>query len=229
MRFESVGRRVRLFLGREPDDVPAEVDTPPPSRALPPEHEFIAYAEDCLLLGHIRLDAARLTDLLNDHEEYELVDVTVMDLVGERAVAVQTTLVTRDELLLVHALGPRGDRGRRLRTRQHPVALQVGPYHVRGYLHALPGSDPVASFRHRKPMIPLTEAWIEYDEGKIRQRRRVATLVVNRHQVDWIVEALDEEVELPDIPLQSEHGPLLKDFTGQLLTLGDPSGRQGEA
>lgn len=221
MRFESIGRRVRLFLGAAQEERPSA--PPPPDRppAPPPEHEFIAYAEDCLLLGHIRLDAARLTDLLNDHEEFELIDVTVVDLAGERAIDVKTTLVTRDELLLVHALGPRGDRARRLRTRQHPVGLQVGPYHVRGYLHALPGSDAVASFRHRKPMVPLTEAWVEYDEGRVRQRRRVSTLIVNRHQVDWIVEALDDEVEMPDIPLQAERGPLLKDFTGQVWTFDE--------
>jgi hypothetical protein len=95
--------------------------------------------------------------------------------------------------------------------------MQLGPYHVRGYLHAQPGSDAVASFRRRTPMVPLTDAWVEYYQGTTRQRRRVTTLVVNRHQVDWIVEAVDEEVEMPDIPLAAAKGPLVKDFTGQVL------------
>jgi hypothetical protein len=88
---------------------------------------------------------------------------------------------------------------------------------VRGYIHALPGSDPIAGFRRRRPMVPLTDAWIDYSVGKTRQRRRVETLIVNRHLVDWIVAAIDDEVEMPDIPLSAyPQGPLLKDFTGRI-------------
>jgi hypothetical protein len=42
-------------------------------------------------------------------------------------------------------------------------------------------------------------------------------VLVNREQMDWIVPALDEEVEVPDLPLAYERGPLLKDFTGALF------------
>jgi hypothetical protein len=66
-------------------------------------------------------------------------------------------------------------------------------------------------------MVPLTEAWIEYVSGKTRQRRRVGTLIVNRQLVDWIVPAIDDEVEMPEIPLSAyPQGPLLKDFTDQV-------------
>lgn len=42
-------------------------------------------------------------------------------------------------------------------------------------------------------------------------------MIVNRQMIDWIVEAIDDEVEMPDIPLSAyPKGPLLKDFTGQL-------------
>jgi hypothetical protein len=178
--------------------------------------EFVAYAVDCVLSGYVRLDSDRLTDLLNDHEEFQLVDVFVQDF-ADKGIQVADMIVRRDELLLVHAVGPRGDRGRRTRTRQHPVAIQVGPYHVRGYIHALPGSDPIAGFRRRRPMVPLTDAWVEYTADKTRQRRRVETLIVNRQLVDWIVEAIDDEVEMPDIPLSAyPQGPLLKDFTGRI-------------
>ncbi len=192
-------------------------DEPPVSSALPPEVEFIGYAEDCLFRGHVRMAADRLTDLLNDHDEYELVDVLVEDLAGDRTVQLRDIVIARDELLLVHVVGPRGDRGRRVRTRQHPLAMQVGPYQVRGYIHALPGTDAVSSFRHRKPMVPLTEAWIDYLQGNAQQRRQVATVVVNRHQVDWVVEAQEAEVEMPDLFLQPDQGPLFKDFTGYVL------------
>ena len=93
----------------------------------------------------------------------------------------------------------------------------MGPYHIRGYLHALPGADPVQAIRRRKPMVSLTDAWIEFGSGPRRQRRRVGTVVVNREQIDWIVPAIDDEVEMPDLPLSAEKGRLTKDFTGALF------------
>jgi hypothetical protein len=93
----------------------------------------------------------------------------------------------------------------------------MGPYQVRGYLHALPGADPVQAIRRRQPMVPLTDAWIEFPPSSGRERRRVGTVVVNREQIDWIVPAIDHEVEMPDLPLSAEKGPLLKDFTGALF------------
>jgi hypothetical protein len=209
---EALGRRLRMVMGRVDDSVPPQT----PTAQLPPQVEFIGYAEDCVLTGRIRMDSARLTDLLNAHDEFELVDVGVESLAGDTAIEVKDVVVARDELMLVQAVGPRGDRRSRIRTRQHPLAMQVGPYHVRGYLHALPGSDPIASFRHRKTMVPLTDAWIEYDQRGTRQRHRAATVVVNRHQLDWVVEAPDEAVEMPDITLQYPAGPLVKDFTGKV-------------
>lgn len=66
-------------------------------------------------------------------------------------------------------------------------------------------------------MVPLTDAWVEYTADKTRQRRRVETLIVNRQMVDWIVEAIDDEVEMPDIPLSAyPQGPLLKDFKSRI-------------
>lgn len=219
--IESLGHRLRVAF-RLPAHAPAPEVEPALDRAANafPEVEFVAYGEDCLLSGRLRLDAERLTDMLNAHDEYQLIDVMVERLDGASAVEVREVLVKRDELLLVHATGPRGSQARRQRTRQHPLAVQVGPYHIRGYLHALPGSDPISSIRRRKTMVPLTEAWIEYSVGSVRQRRRVGAVVVNREQVDWIVPALDDEVELPDLPLQAEKGPLVKDFTGQIRVDG---------
>jgi hypothetical protein len=211
--IERLGRRLRLRFHRPEtvvDDVPATV-------ATPPMVDFVAYAEDCILSGRISLAAERLTDLLNDHDEYVLSDVLVERLDDSPAMLLAEVMIRRDELLLVHATGPRGSAARRQRTRQHPLAMQIGPYHVRGYFHALPGSDPLAAIRRRKPMVPLTDAWIEIGRGSARQRRRVGVVVVNREQLDWAVPALDDEVEMPDLPLQAEQGPLVKDFTGQIL------------
>jgi hypothetical protein len=215
--IESLGRRLRVVFGR----LGAAADSPAaPARdaaRASQQVEFVAYGEDCVLSGMVRLASDRLTDMLNEHDEYQLVDVLVEGLTGERAVEVREVLVRRDELLLVHAAGPRGNLDRRRRTRSHPVAVQMGAYHIRGYLHVLPGADPVQAIRRRKPMVPLTDAWIEFATAAGRQRRRVGTVVINREQIDWIVPAIDDEVEMPDLPLSAEKGGLLKDFTGALF------------
>lgn len=215
--IESLGRRLRVVFGRgTASGGPAE-ERPGDAARATQKVEFVAYGEDCVLSGVVHMEADRLTDMLNDHDEYQLVDVLVESLTVERAVEVSEVLVRRDELLLVHATGPRGNQDRRHRTRAHPVAIQVGPYHVRGYLHALPGADPVLAIRRRKPMVPLTDAWIEFSSATGRQRRRVGAVVVNREQIDWIVPAVDDEVEMPDLPISADRGPLLKDFTGRLF------------
>lgn len=215
--IESLGNRLRVVFGRSAERADL-ADGPAVDVVRSAQHvEFVAYGEDCLLSGIVRLASDRLTDMLNEHDEYLLVDVLVESLAGERAVEVSEVLVQRDELYLVHAAGPRGNQDRRHRTRSHPVAIQMGPYHVRGYLHALPGTDPVQAMRRRQAMVPLTDAWIEFPMAAGRERRRVGTVVVNREQVDWVVPAIDDEVEMPDLPLSAEPGRLLKDFTGALF------------
>ena len=203
----------RLVFRRSADLTAAEV-APAPVAAIR-EIEFVGYAEDCTLSGRVALDAERLSDLLNQHDRFELVDVLVAPLDGGRAYELREMLVERDEIMLVHAMGPRGNAGRRQRTRQSPIVVKSGPYEVHGYVHALPGSDPIASLRRRRPMIALTEAVIRYSVGRDRLERRVGTVIVNRETTDWIVEGQDEEVPTLDMPPDTG-GPLLKDFTGQL-------------
>ena len=202
---QSIGNRLRVVFQR-PDDSNdrsgAEDSLPAP--ALLPLVEFVAYAEDCILYGRVRLAADRLTDMLNEHDEFELVDVMVERLDGLGAVEVRQVLVRRNELLLVHATGPRGNQARRTRTREHPLAIRIGPYEVRGDLHAFPGHDPLMTIRRRKTMVPLTDAWIEYQAGFERRRRRAGALVVNREQIDSVINAIDEWVELPDLPFQAD-------------------------
>lgn len=214
--IKSIGRRLLLQFRREdPDQGSAEV-TPLVKPDRRPDVEFVAYGEDVLLSGHIRLDADRLTDMLNAHDEYLLTDVLCERLIDGGAVEVREVLVPRDELLLVHTTGPRGDQQRRQRTRALPMAVRTGPYHLRGYLHTLPGSDPILHLRRRKPMVPMTEAWLEYQSGQQRLRRRLSGLIVNRELIDWIVPATDDEVEMPDLPVAAA-GPLVKDFTGSIF------------
>lgn len=202
---QSIGRRLRVVFQRSGDSedrsgLPGHAE---PARSLLPLLEFVAYAEDCVLYGRVRLAAERLTDMLNGHDEFELVDVMVERLDGLGAIEVKEVLVHRDELLLVHATGPRGNQARRTRTREHPLAVRIGPYEIRGSLHAFPGHDPLTTILRRKPMVPMTDAWIEYTAGAERRRRRVGALIMNRQQIDTVAHAVDEWVELPDLPFQA--------------------------
>lgn len=225
--IRSLGRRLRLLFGERADPTDAGVDPAThPYVPAPPVIDFVAYGEDCLISGRIRLPADRLTDLLNEHDEYELVEVLVEPLDGSGATEVPSIIVARDDVLMVQATGPRGARGRRQRTRPWPMAMGIGPYRVLGHLHVLPGANPVAAMRRRRPIVALTDARIELTVGGVLQQRTVGTLLVNREQVDWVAQVDDGALgaaEPPAIPAEAGQGPLVKDFTGDILVmrLGD--------
>lgn len=216
----SIGRVLRLVLRRPSPATP--VVEPAETGTLYPEVEFAAYAEDCRLSGRIQLDAERLTDTLNAHDEIVLVDALVESLVDGATYVVEEFSVKRDELMVVEALGARGNPARRTRARSHPLAAKLGPYEVRGYVHVTPGADVLNAVRRRKPMIPLTEASISYMAGGVVQRHRSGTLLFNRECADWLTVTDDESIEFPEIPLPTSSGPMVKDFTGSLLTFQDP-------
>lgn len=177
----SVGNRLRLVLRQPETTAPA----PAPEPAVP-EVEFVAYAEDGRLSGSVRLDASRLSDMLNSHDEYLLVDVRAERIPNGEPMIVPEILVRREELLLVHATGPRGERERRLRTIPRAVAIKTGPFLVTGDLHAHAGMDPLIHFRHRRPMVPLTDACIQYNTAAGPVMEYVDAIVVNRDLIDWV-------------------------------------------
>ena len=193
----AFGRRLRLVL-RQPTDA-SSVDDARDGPADLPEVEFVAYAEDGRLSGRIRLDAARLSDMLNEHDEFQLIGVLAERLPEGGAMVVPELLVGRDELILVHAIGPRGDRAQWRRTTTHALELQAGPYMVSGDVHAPHGVDPLVNFRRRQPMVPLTDATIEYRTAGGPVREFAGTIVVNRDQLDWVKEVEDgsRAFELP--------------------------------
>lgn len=177
----SVGNRLRLVLRQPETAVPA----PAPEPAFP-EVEFVAYAEDGRLSGSVRLDASRLSDMLNGHDEYLLVDVRAERIPDGEPMIVPEILVRREELMLVHATGPRGDRERRLRTIPRAVTIQTGPFLVTGDLHANAGMDTLTHFRRRRPMVPLTDACIQYNTTAGPVKEYVDAIVVNRDLIDWV-------------------------------------------
>jgi len=175
----------------------AQPDTPD-GRYVPrdPLVDFIAYGEDCILSARVTLATDRLTDLLNARDTYDLCDVVVHRLDGAGATEVLAASVPRDEILAVEAIGPRGSTERRLRTRDQPVAMRIGPYQVTGRLHGAVGVDPVSALRRRTPMVPLTDASLEFAIGGETQRRHVGALVVNRDHVEWVATADEDDLRL---------------------------------
>ncbi|MDO8484490.1 MAG: hypothetical protein Q7S35_06050 [Candidatus Limnocylindrales bacterium] len=191
--IDRLPRRLRLGLSRSKEHA-----ADPRNRA--DEVAFVAYGEDCILSGRTILDADRLTDMLNAHDEYGLVGVTVERFDGGEPLEVAEIVVPRDEIFLVDASGPRGDAARRHRTMPQHLAVKMGPYRVRGYFHALPGADPVVALRRRKAMVPLTNARIEYTIRGQRRETRVDTVIVNREQIDWVEAVMPTQIEFPEGP-----------------------------
>jgi hypothetical protein len=153
------------------------------------EPEFVAYAplvsfEAFLpaqrVFGWVRLDADRLTDLLNAHETLRLENVLVEDLAAGRTVSADEAVVRRSEIVAVRASGPRGDASRRLPTRTHPIIVEAGPYRIGGRIHAAPGLDPERRLHDAGLMVPLTDAWLEYRSGGELRCDWIETVIVNR-------------------------------------------------
>ena len=176
-------QRLRLVFGFA---APDGADERPGDTDRSPWVQFVAFTEDRRISGRIRLDRDRLSDTLNALIEYQLCDVLVEDLADGRCVHADEVVLARDELLAVLTDGPRGDPSRRIRTLAHEVTFKAGPYLIRGDLHAPPGIDPLAAATRRRPMIPLSDAWIEYRAGDASMGSVVGTVVVNRATADWI-------------------------------------------
>jgi hypothetical protein len=155
---------------------------------------FEAFVSDARVFGWVRLDADRLTDLLNAHEELHLVNVLVEHLDDGAAVTADEAIVRRDELIAVRASGPRGAVSRREPTLTHPVVVESGPYLIGGHLHAAPGADPMLRILGREPMVPLTAAWIAYRPVADLWRRRVGTIIVNRELATRIERVTEQEL-----------------------------------
>ena len=178
----SIGSRLRLVLRQPGPSLRAGVQ----DSAELPEVDFVAYSTSERLSGRVRLDSARLTDMLNSHEEFVLVDALAERLPEGGSMVVPEILVRRNELALVRAGGPRGNRALRIPTTTHKLVLRTGRYLVAGRLHSNFGQDPLAALRARDPMVPLTDAAIMFRIGPDIVEEPGGTIVVNRDLVEWV-------------------------------------------
>jgi len=155
---------------------------------------FVAYGRDDRVFGWVRLEADRLTDLLNGCEELHLEDAEIASHHDGATSAADEFVINRRDLVAVHASGPTGDETLRQPTRRYPIALQSGDYLIGGHLHVLSEEEPMASLQQRPAMIPLTQAWIEYWSGDERRHRSTGTIIVNRDLADWIRPVTEREL-----------------------------------
>jgi hypothetical protein len=188
--MEATPGSLTLRLDAAPEDA-----FEPDSVAEAPLLRFEAFLADARLFGRIRLEAARLTDLLNRHDVLRLHEVTVESLADGSIRSMDDLEVPRSRVIAVLATGPRGDPALRRWTLSHPIAAQAADFLIGGYGHATPGTDPLASILERPPMIPLTDGWIEYWPNGERRRQWIGTIVFNRDLATWVRVVAEDDLE----------------------------------
>jgi hypothetical protein len=177
--------------------------------------EFQGFAGDCTIEGQITMFGERLTDFLNGQERFRLHHVKFRSLEDGHVVQVDSVSLERDELLAVVGTGPRGSEKQRIQLEETRMQLSIGPYIILGRLHTLPGVDPMRNVLQRETMVPLTGATIAYSLAGETIAQDVGTIIVNRHQVEWIAASADEASMFPDATHRSPYTlNLSKDFTG---------------
>jgi hypothetical protein len=181
MQVQSPPGRLQLLVQRTAEEV-FEPDVGPDV----PFVRFAAYGAHQRVFGWVRLEEERLTDLLNAHDELHLLEVELEALATGLRGTVDEVVIHRRDLVAVQAHGPRGDASRRRTTRTYPLAVQSGSYLIGGYLHVQPGIDPLTLLWERPPMIPLTDALIEYWVHGKRVHQAIGTIIFNRDAVDWV-------------------------------------------
>lgn len=177
--------------------------------------EIDAFSGDCRVHGRLVLHGDRLTDMLNDQDQFRLTAVTLESLEDGHVVEVDGLVVERVDLVAVVATGPRGNPVRRVELA--PVRMQVGlgPFVVAGRLHTDHGADPVRNVLQRRPMLPLTDATIAFTQAGEVRVVDADTLIVNRELADWIIPTADEAASFPDVKVRVPSiRTFAKDLTG---------------
>lgn len=121
-----------------------------------------------------------MNDAINQRQSIVVRDAILTSLEDGHAVARPLLELTTEDLCAVVATGSRGREDRRLRTRQEPVAVEVGPYVVHGFLHAPPTASPLGGLARRPTMVAITEATIAYLRAGQLITEAIDTLLVNR-------------------------------------------------
>jgi hypothetical protein len=153
-----------------------------------------AYAEDCTFTGEFDLPAPRLADFLTSTAEFEVGNVTFRALDDGRVVDATSAAILREDLFVVLASEPRGDPELRIWTRQYPVVAHLGPYVVRGYLHAPPTIDPL-KIGTRRPILALTQGRLAYTEAGTAIEVESEAILLNSAKVETLEPTTIEDLD----------------------------------
>ena len=154
---------------------------------------FEAYAEDCSFTGELALSGDRLSDFLASTTEFEVLNLSCRALDDGRVVEAMFAPVTRDDLCLVIAGEPRGREDLRVWTRQYPVVARVGPYSVRGYVHAPPTIDPLR-LPSRRSIVALTSSTVTFTEAGAETEIEAETVLLNSARIEAFETVTAEEL-----------------------------------
>jgi hypothetical protein len=143
---------------------------------------LVAWAGDCTVRGEVDLDERRLSDQVNEGELITFFGATLESLDDGHELAMDELEVERRELHLIEIAGPQGDPGRRTRTVEDPVRLEIGPFRITGSLHRHPAAQPLAALTRRQRFVPVTDAIIDLLDGSRAPLTREVVLI-NRELV----------------------------------------------
>ena len=182
-----------------------------------------AYAEDCSLTGELTLTADRLSDFLTSTFEFGLDNVVFRALDDGHIVVTDSTAIQRADLCVVIAAEPRGREELRIWTRQFPVRARVGPYDVRGYVHAPPTIDPL-KLPARRPIVALTSASVRYTEAGTDVEFEAETVLVNSAWIGVLEPATTTDIDASAL----DDGEDIAELTAADVAarLGDASARE---
>jgi hypothetical protein len=144
------------------------------------EIDFVGFADDCRVEGKVDLEDARLADMLNRYPTIMVRSATVTSTLDGHTQLLDELEISRDELDIVVASGPRGDPKRRLATKPSSVTMKLGPYSAEGFMHGPPTANVVSDIGRRQAMVALTDVVLEYEFSGEPVSEWHRTLLVNR-------------------------------------------------
>lgn len=183
-----------------------------------PDVDFRGYSGDCLIQGTLDVpDGMRLTDFMNDADEIVVRAATLRALSDGHVVAAGDQTVSVEELWAIEPTDPPNAGDLRVSTRSTEVAIDLDPYAVNGYLHAVSAGDPVAALQRRKRMVPMTDAVITFNYAGNERRHEAGVLIFNREMAKSVERVMYQRGVIDDMGI----GPVderARDLTGQIRT-----------
>jgi hypothetical protein len=144
--------------------------------------QLVAWAGDCVVRGSVDLGEGRISDQVNETEVITFYDATLQALDDGHEVVLDELEVGRDELHVIEVQGRRGDPGRRRRTVEERVTVEVGPFLVTGNLHRAPHTQSLAALQGWARFVPMTDAVVGLKSGTGDERYEEVVLV-NRERI----------------------------------------------